>query len=350
LNDLVKSEPPQRSQLASIVPLLALCYSDSKSHNHVLGCELSAASSDAEKDRRVTVLFRLYALMLYTFGLACAQLYHIPDDAGDAPRAMLFLRRFGKCGTVVDAARPGVVLSGVNHALTPTSADLVRGGALGLVWCMGYRAFRRMEHHGGGGTRLHKRFAELNGPHARLDLVATHPAWRRRGLQAALLHRVCADADASDELLYLSSSDPANRAYYERFGFEEVGRAATTPSLITAGMARMPRTRSAALQTVGTIPSKPLAWPLDEAALPPWRVPMVVAEGKTVHVDLLVLACVALLLGCAMLAPEPLRRYWQITVTVCVACSSFLCCRTRGPSTWCMRPRTIAVAARRGRW
>ena len=86
LDDSVKREPASKSLPPSLVPLLALAYADGKSHNHILGEQLSADSSDAQLSRRVVMLTRIYALLLRTFSLACAQLYHIPDDAGGAPR------------------------------------------------------------------------------------------------------------------------------------------------------------------------------------------------------------------------------------------------------------------------
>jgi [ribosomal protein S18]-alanine N-acetyltransferase len=60
---------------------------------------------------------------------------------------------------------------------------------------------------------------------AQLLEVAVHPAWRRRGVGAALVAAVLARAPAGGSVvLEVAQSNDAAHALYASYGFEETGR------------------------------------------------------------------------------------------------------------------------------
>jgi GNAT superfamily N-acetyltransferase len=65
-------------------------------------------------------------------------------------------------------------------------------------------------------------------PHYYLALLGTHPDHRGRGLGFGLLGENLASMDAKGVPTYLESTNPANNARYESFGFRQVGEF-TTP-------------------------------------------------------------------------------------------------------------------------
>ena len=82
-----------------------------------------------------------------------------------------------------------------------------------------------------------------------------------------------------------------------------MGRVATTPELITAGMARAPRgrrERGAALRPVGALPSAPLDAPA--SALSSWGVVTVAAGRRRLRLNVLGVGCKAALLGYGLTA------------------------------------------------
>ena len=60
-------------------------------------------------------------------------------------------------------------------------------------------------------------------PHYYLSLLATHPAYRGRGVGMALLADNLARIDAEHAPAYLESSNPANDHRYRRLGFAPIG-------------------------------------------------------------------------------------------------------------------------------
>jgi GNAT superfamily N-acetyltransferase len=60
-------------------------------------------------------------------------------------------------------------------------------------------------------------------PHWYLPLIGVDPSRQGHGLGAALLRPVLAECDAAQSLAYLESTNPRNRPFYERHGFEAVG-------------------------------------------------------------------------------------------------------------------------------
>lgn len=60
-------------------------------------------------------------------------------------------------------------------------------------------------------------------PHWHLPLIGTDPAAVRNGVGHALMTEGLALADQDGRPAYLENSNPANRAFYERFGFASVG-------------------------------------------------------------------------------------------------------------------------------
>jgi GNAT superfamily N-acetyltransferase len=59
--------------------------------------------------------------------------------------------------------------------------------------------------------------------HAYLSLLATHPAWRGRGIGQALLAHDLAGWDERGVPAYLESTNPANDHRYRRLGFRPIG-------------------------------------------------------------------------------------------------------------------------------
>ena len=60
-------------------------------------------------------------------------------------------------------------------------------------------------------------------PHWYLNIVATLPSERSRGLGAAVLAPILARADAEALPCYLESTNPRNHTLYHRHGFEDLG-------------------------------------------------------------------------------------------------------------------------------
>jgi len=60
-------------------------------------------------------------------------------------------------------------------------------------------------------------------PHYYLDAVGVIPDFRRQGTASALLAPALATCDARGVGAYLENSDPANRTFYGRHGFDDVG-------------------------------------------------------------------------------------------------------------------------------
>lgn len=70
-------------------------------------------------------------------------------------------------------------------------------------------------------TAMHE--AHPTEPHWYLNVVATLPSERSKGLGAAVLAPILARADADGAPCYLESTNPRNHSLYHRHGFEDVG-------------------------------------------------------------------------------------------------------------------------------
>jgi ribosomal protein S18 acetylase RimI-like enzyme len=70
-------------------------------------------------------------------------------------------------------------------------------------------------------TAMHE--AHPTEAHWYLNVVATRPDARSRGLGAAVLAPIIARADADGAPCYLESTNPRNRSLYRRHGFEDMG-------------------------------------------------------------------------------------------------------------------------------
>lgn len=71
------------------------------------------------------------------------------------------------------------------------------------------------------GAAMHE--AHPTEAHWYLNVVSTLPSHRSRGLGAAVLAPVLAQADADGLPCYLESTNPRNRTLYYRHGFEDLG-------------------------------------------------------------------------------------------------------------------------------
>lgn len=80
-----------------------------------------------------------------------------------------------------------------------------------------------------------------DAPHWYLPLTGVDPARQNRGLGAILMKTMCARFDAEGALAYLESSNPRNIGFYERHGFEALGRVQVSSSPVMTPMLRRPR-------------------------------------------------------------------------------------------------------------
>jgi GNAT superfamily N-acetyltransferase len=78
-------------------------------------------------------------------------------------------------------------------------------------------------------------------PHWFLDTIATEPALFGRGLAGRLLEHDLAARDAVGEPCALDTHTPRQVAFYERHGFEVVGRGEPAPGFPIVVMLREPR-------------------------------------------------------------------------------------------------------------
>ena len=78
-------------------------------------------------------------------------------------------------------------------------------------------------------------------PHWYLPLIGVDPACQGQGYGSALMHQGLEVCDRSRQLAYLEATSPANRVFYERFGFRTLGeiRAGDSPPMYP--MVRAPR-------------------------------------------------------------------------------------------------------------
>ena len=101
---------------------------------------------------------------------------------------------------------------------------------IAVVPVMGVKSALRLRLYSRGGKRLQRRFVaareSLLGPRDsaasplwRVDMVATAPACRRRGLMKKLMAQLLEDADAANADIILGTTSKGNRAAYERKGF-----------------------------------------------------------------------------------------------------------------------------------
>jgi GNAT superfamily N-acetyltransferase len=79
--------------------------------------------------------------------------------------------------------------------------------------------------------------------HWYLNVVATLPSHRSRGLGAAVLAPTIAEADADGVPCYLESTNPRNRTLYYRHGFEDMGDIHLDDGVAMRQMWRLPQQR-----------------------------------------------------------------------------------------------------------
>jgi GNAT superfamily N-acetyltransferase len=100
------------------------------------------------------------------------------------------------------------------------------------------RSFGRFSRYGANAERAHP-----DGEHWYLVVAGVRPDRQRQGVGARMLAPVLRAADDSGIGCYLETSDPANVAYYARFGFEVVGTVQLVPGGPPhTGMRRAPLT------------------------------------------------------------------------------------------------------------
>ncbi|KRQ97893.1 acetyltransferase [Bradyrhizobium jicamae] len=76
------------------------------------------------------------------------------------------------------------------------------------------------------------------GPHWYLPLIAADPNWIGQGLGALLMKHALRRCDEEGIAAYLESSNPRNMSFYERHGFEIVGRIQSGSSPVLTPMLR----------------------------------------------------------------------------------------------------------------
>ena len=138
-----------------------------------------------------------------------------------APMFVTLIRRFHRSyGSVLAAGAPAAPAGAA--VWDPPGADvglLAMAPALpSMITAMGWSGLRR-------GAYLQAAFerATPREPHWYLAYVGTDPVRQGEGVGSALLRPVLQACDAIGMPAYLECSDPANVAFYERFGFAVVG-------------------------------------------------------------------------------------------------------------------------------
>lgn len=123
----------------------------------------------------------------------------------------------------VYAAMQGETVLGIAVWLPPGAFPWSAGRKLRATWLFtkvwaadpkGFKNFTRLGMH-----------AEMQHPgdeHWVLEALGIRPEAQRRGLGTRLMNPVLRKADSEGIYCYLETSDPANIAYYGRFGFEVV--------------------------------------------------------------------------------------------------------------------------------
>ena len=91
------------------------------------------------------------------------------------------------------------------------------------------------------GAAMHE--AHPTDEHWYLNVVATLPTHRSRGLGAAVLAPIIAEADAAGLPCYLESTNPRNRTLYYRHGFEDMGDIHLDTGVSMRQMWRLPQQR-----------------------------------------------------------------------------------------------------------
>jgi ribosomal protein S18 acetylase RimI-like enzyme len=92
----------------------------------------------------------------------------------------------------------------------------------------------------------HKVFEKMGSyypkePHWYLPLLGIDPLYHRKGLGSALMHYAQVSLDQDSVSVYLESSNPNNIPFYERHGFELLGRIQENSSPPIFLMVRKPR-------------------------------------------------------------------------------------------------------------
>jgi GNAT superfamily N-acetyltransferase len=140
-------------------------------------------------------------------------------------------------GDLVLGADDGRELCGVALVTLPdTAASDELGEIRQRVWAtLGTEARERYEAF----SRACEPFA-VEPPHLHLNMLGVPPSQRGRGIGRRLLERVhAASAERADSAgVSLTTEDPSNLPFYERFGYHVVGRARVAPGLESWGFFR----------------------------------------------------------------------------------------------------------------
>jgi GNAT superfamily N-acetyltransferase len=130
---------------------------------------------------------------------------------------MAVARRFG--GRVL-AAEDDARLIGVAIVFDPGRHEQP-------VWALAYQARFLLFGPGTVGRGLRAQAAlsaaQLDKPHVWLDSIAVDPSRQRSGGGRTLVGAVIERSEQLGAPAFLHTAQPANRAYYRQFGFEEVG-------------------------------------------------------------------------------------------------------------------------------
>jgi ribosomal protein S18 acetylase RimI-like enzyme len=112
----------------------------------------------------------------------------------------------GKAAAVWIPPGPGITMGG-----------LVRSGALGVPFHIGFKPFARFMGANETMERIHKR--RVPEPHWYLMVVGVDPELQGRGIGTALVKEGLALADEARLPCYLETSEKRNVAFYEHHGF-----------------------------------------------------------------------------------------------------------------------------------
>jgi ribosomal protein S18 acetylase RimI-like enzyme len=93
-------------------------------------------------------------------------------------------------------------------------------GAFARVLIADPRAFPTFARYGANVERAHPR-----EPHWYLEVLSVRPEHQRQGLGSQLVTPILERADRDGVPCYLETADPANVAFYERFGFAVINAA-----------------------------------------------------------------------------------------------------------------------------
>ena len=129
------------------------------------------------------------------------------------------------------------------HCLPSLWREL-RSGMWALPFKGRTQALRRLLQFDAAAKAL--RLQHAGSEHWYLWSLAVDPAHQRKGHASALLKTVLTRADRSGEMCYLETQNPANVAFYERFGFQLKGATDLADGVRIHAMRREPQLQQTA--------------------------------------------------------------------------------------------------------